>query len=68
MRLHPGSFSEAPQTLRDIWNLLRDYRTTVELLDGYGESLNGKTKISADWFCSREQVFDVAVLPGEPSS
>lgn len=68
LSLHPTAFSDAPRTLRKIWDVLHDYGMTVSLLEGYGESLNDKTEVSADWFCSRKQVFDVAVRPGESHS
>jgi FkbM family methyltransferase len=52
--LHPLPIREAGGSLEEIWDLLNKYRMTVFYHDEV---------VDRDWFLSREDLFDVQILP-----
>lgn len=52
--LHPQFIVQNGQTLKQIWNVLVDYKLKV-IFDG--------STVEKEWFCSRPDLFDVNLLP-----
>lgn len=52
--LHPPQIAQNGQNLEDIWQTLADYKLTPEF--------EGR-KVEKEWFCERQDLFDVNLLP-----
>ena len=52
--LHPPFIAQNGQSLDEIWELLAEYKLDV---------IFEKERVTREWFCSREQLFDVTLLP-----
>ncbi|MEZ5428967.1 MAG: FkbM family methyltransferase [Pyrinomonadaceae bacterium] len=52
--LHPPFIEQNGQTLEEIWNLLQSYDLEIVFEN---------RQVEKDWFCEREELFDVSLFP-----
>ena len=54
--LHPPQIGKNGQTLEEIWDILEEFRYSVQFEGGFVEK---------SWFCGQPELFDVNLIPAE---